>query len=127
MYDIERIKKAEQVLIDNGIEPDEAEIVLQAIGYVLLDEELYPDKVEFVSYNGKFPCLCCGILVLRINGEEVTFPKYSLVSGGKCLSDNEVKKGDWEVNVPERFSHLKKEIEACVNANIPHGCCGGCN
>ena len=35
------IRKAEQVLIDNGIEPDEASIVLQAIGYVLLGEELY--------------------------------------------------------------------------------------
>lgn len=41
MIDKEKIKKAEQVLIDNGIEPDEVEIVLQAIGYVLLDEELY--------------------------------------------------------------------------------------
>lgn len=38
----EQIRKAEQILIDNGIEDDEAETVLQAIGYVLLDEELYP-------------------------------------------------------------------------------------
>lgn len=36
-------KRAEQVLIDNGIEPDEAPVVLQAIGYVLMDEELYPE------------------------------------------------------------------------------------
>ena len=34
--------KAEQCLIDNGIEPDEAPVVLQALGYILLDEELYP-------------------------------------------------------------------------------------
>lgn len=40
----EVIRKAEQVLIDNGIEADEAETVLQAIGYVLLDEELYPEN-----------------------------------------------------------------------------------
>lgn len=39
----EQIKKAEQVLIDNGIEPDEAATVLQAIGYTLLEEELYPE------------------------------------------------------------------------------------
>ena len=38
-----KIKAAEQVLIDNGIEPDEADTVLQAIGYVLLDTELYDD------------------------------------------------------------------------------------
>ena len=40
----ERISKAEQCLIDNGIEPDEAPIVLQALGYILLDEELYPEE-----------------------------------------------------------------------------------
>lgn len=37
------IKDAEQVLIDNGIDEDEAEVVLHAIGYVLLDVELYND------------------------------------------------------------------------------------
>ena len=35
---------AEQVLVDNGIEADEAGIVLQAIGYALLDTELYPEE-----------------------------------------------------------------------------------
>ena len=39
----ESIKGAEQVLIDNGIEPDEAWIVLQAVGYALIGEELYPE------------------------------------------------------------------------------------
>lgn len=38
-----KIIKAEQVLIDNGIDPEEAPTVLQAIGYVLLDAEFYPD------------------------------------------------------------------------------------
>lgn len=37
------IKKAERILVDNGIEPDEAYIVLQAVGYALLDIELYPE------------------------------------------------------------------------------------
>lgn len=45
-YFYEARKRAEQVLIDNGIEPDEAPIVLQAIGYVLLDTELYPEEEE---------------------------------------------------------------------------------
>lgn len=35
------IYNAEQVLIDNGIDPEEARTVLQAIGYALLNEELY--------------------------------------------------------------------------------------
>lgn len=36
--------KAEKVLRDNGIDRDECNTVLQALGYVLLDEELYPDE-----------------------------------------------------------------------------------
>ena len=35
--------QAEKRLIDNGIESDEAAVVLQALGYILLDEELYPE------------------------------------------------------------------------------------
>jgi hypothetical protein len=40
---LEKIKAAEQILIDNGIEEEEAGTVLQAIGYALLDTELYPE------------------------------------------------------------------------------------
>lgn len=40
----EQKEKAKQILVDNGVEEDEAEIVLQAIGYALIDTELYPDK-----------------------------------------------------------------------------------
>lgn len=39
----DKINKTLQVLIDNGIDEDEAEIVLQAIGYTLLDKELFPE------------------------------------------------------------------------------------
>jgi hypothetical protein len=39
--DKEDIKRAEQVLIDNGIDADEVDIVLQAVGYTLLNTELY--------------------------------------------------------------------------------------
>lgn len=39
------IERCEQVLVDNGIDEDEADTVLQAIGYVLLDTELYPEEV----------------------------------------------------------------------------------
>lgn len=37
------IRRAEKVLSDNGIQADEVAVVLQAIGYVLLDTELYPE------------------------------------------------------------------------------------
>jgi len=35
-----------KVLTDNGIEADEATTVLQAIGYTLLDTELFPEQEE---------------------------------------------------------------------------------
>jgi hypothetical protein len=42
--DKKNIVATEQVLIDNGIEEDEASTVLQAVGYSLLNTELYPDE-----------------------------------------------------------------------------------
>lgn len=36
------VKAAEKVLADNGIEEDETQSVLQAVGYALADVELYP-------------------------------------------------------------------------------------
>lgn len=38
------LESAEKILVDNGIEEDEASTMLQAIGYALLDTELYPEK-----------------------------------------------------------------------------------
>ena len=39
----EQRRKAEQVLIDSGIDTAEADAVLQAVGYALLNKDLYPD------------------------------------------------------------------------------------
>lgn len=39
-----RIHKAKQCLMDNGLDEDDAHSVLQAIGYILLDEELFPES-----------------------------------------------------------------------------------
>lgn len=39
-----QVNAAMQVLIDNGIEEDEAATVLQALGYVLLNTELFPEE-----------------------------------------------------------------------------------
>ena len=38
------IDRACQVLIDNGIEPEEADTVLQAVCYALLDFEIFPEN-----------------------------------------------------------------------------------
>ena len=53
--------------------------------------------VEFVSYNGKFPNLCRGTLVIKVNGEEISLENY-LISGGQCWFDKDradhVESGD---------------------------------
>ena len=38
------VAAAEKVLVDNGIEEDEASTVLQAVGYALAGIELYPEN-----------------------------------------------------------------------------------
>lgn len=40
----DEIKESEKMLVQNGIEKDEASTVLQALGYVLLDTELYSER-----------------------------------------------------------------------------------
>lgn len=87
--------------------------------------------VEFVSYDGAYPNLCTGQLVLKINGQVREFSRHCLQSGGTVWFDN-----DWNAHIetdaglstppPEDLEPLRKEIEECINENIPHGCCGGC-
>lgn len=86
--------------------------------------------VEFVSYDGAYPNLCSGILVLKINGVERKL-SHCLSSGGSVWFDGDwdehVESGAWSVyDLPEDLKPLRKEIEECVNENIPYGCCGGC-
>ena len=40
-----QLDKALQCLVDNGIDEDDAYEVLKALGYILLDEELFPDAM----------------------------------------------------------------------------------
>lgn len=86
--------------------------------------------VEFVSYNGSYPNLCSGTLILRIDGVERTLPPYCMHSGGSVWFDNSwnehVEEGEWTVDVPPELEKYYDEIKSCVNANVPYGCCGGC-
>ena len=88
-------------------------------------------KIEFISYDGGYPNLCRGNLILKINGELVEFNNV-LESGGQVGFDENweeyVVSGDWIVNLslyPE-YEKYEEEITRLVNANVRKGCCGGC-
>ncbi len=105
--------------------------------------------VEFVSYTGKYPNLCSGVLTLRIDGEEVRFGHNYLIidswktdgnydsfwrSGGECgfrnnYSESYIDKGEWYIDVdaiPDIYMKYAREIDDVFNENVPWGCCGGC-
>lgn len=94
--------------------------------------------VEFVSYSGVYPNLCSGTLVLRIDGEEVSFGgsgdyEEFWSPTGQCYFTEDwnpvIKEGGWHVNdsdLPEKYQDYYYEIAAVINNNMPRSCCGGC-
>lgn len=93
-------------------------------------------EIKFVSYDGKYPNLCSGTLVLNVDGEEYSW-KYCLDSGGRIEHDENwnmnIITGPWEVNFDyDNTHHLNFTPEEIgyitylVNKNVEPGCCGGC-
>lgn len=98
-------------------------------------------NIQFVSYDGKYPNLCSGILTLKIDGENKTFGNYKdcdypefWMSGGLCGFRNDfneeiVEQAEWIINkrqLPDELKSSYKEIKELFNKNVPWGCCGGC-
>jgi len=86
-------------------------------------------SVKFISYDGEYPNLCSGTLVLEINGNRHKL-QYALRSGGCVLKDDDwnmwAEQGPWSVNIPKELEEYRYEIEEAVNSNVHEGCCGGC-
>lgn len=87
--------------------------------------------VEFISYDGKYPCLCMGTLTIKVNGKTYWL-NNKMISGGCIMRDGDwnmwSEYGDWEINL-EKYPELepyKEEITQVVNDNVEQGCCGGC-
>lgn len=96
------------------------------------------NHVEFVSYSGRYPNLCSGVLILRIDDEEVSFggsDDYEQFwdTDGQCYFATDWEPilvlGEWHVEcdeLPEQYRKYWQEIQDVMNDNIPRGCCGGC-
>lgn len=88
-------------------------------------------KIEFVSYNGEYPCLCMGTLVIRVDGVEFKLDDVMISGGSVSFSDDWseefVETGDWELKeLPEEIEPFHQQIVDLVNSNVQQGCCGGC-
>ena len=88
-------------------------------------------NIEFIGYDGKYPCLCFGTLKIKVDGKLYCL-NSAMVSGGLVTHDAEwnfdVSSGPWELRLSE-FPELEKykdEITEIVNRNVEWGCCGGC-
>ena len=89
-------------------------------------------QVKFVSYDGAFPNLCSGRLVLSVNGKEYAWERRSgfLNSGGGLNPGYRgTYSGEWEIDyakIPDEIKEFANEIDKCINEKISYGCCGGC-
>lgn len=85
-----------------------------------------------IEYDGKWPNLCSGKLVVTIDGTVWDFKSFCLCSGGEVTSDKDwnftVTQGMWTIyEWPEGFpEELKLAVLEEINNTIDHGCCGGC-
>lgn len=123
---------------------------------MLVNKDTYKvvdNHVKFISYTGKYPNLCRGVLTLEIDGIEFKFghnsskydfksntfkdedpndPNYSSFwsSGGGINPNYEGSySGEWNIDIselPEQFQKYAAEIDEVFNDNVPYGCCGGC-
>ena len=85
-----------------------------------------------IMYDGKFPNLCRGNLLVTVNGVRWHFGSYCLASGGDVWFtkdwEERIEYGPWNVEEwPEDFpEELKREVLERINEEITWGCCGGC-
>lgn len=101
----------------------------------MLINQKHGSSVEFISYTGKYPNLCSGILTLKINGEKFTFGygkcDYDIFwqSGGSCGFNERCSINEWIIDyekLPDKLKEYSTEIDYIFNQNVEHGCCGGC-
>jgi hypothetical protein len=85
-----------------------------------------------IEYNGEYPNLCSGQLIVTIGKKRWKFPSYCLLSGGSVWFDDDwgehVESGEWSVSEwPDRFPEDRKaDVIDAINSSITLGCCGGC-
>ena len=105
---------------------------------MVINEPLHKTgHVKFVSYTGKYPNLCRGVLTLKINDITYTFGSDAECdypdfweSGGACFyKAGQTELEEWLIDcgaLPPSLQEYVYEIDLVFNENVPFGCCGGC-
>lgn len=85
-----------------------------------------------IEYDAPDCALCCGNLVVFVNGIRYDFG-HALCSGGSVWFDDDwcdhVETGPWSIFWPKNFpeqADLRQQVYDAVNEQIEWGCCGGC-
>ena len=86
-----------------------------------------------IKYDGRYPNLCSGQLIVYIGTKKYEFPDYCLSSSGSAgvdmsTMDDYCTTGDWTITEwPKKFpENLKGAVTDAVNEQVRQGCCGGC-
>ena len=85
-----------------------------------------------IIYDGAYPNLCRGKLVVVIDGDVWNFPEYCMDPGGIVDFTDEwdeiVETGPWSISSwPHLFpEELKDDVVDAVNSQVDWGNCGGC-
>lgn len=97
-------------------------------------------KIKFISYDGEYPRLCYGKLIVEIDGKKIVFgnensdyPRF-WDSGGSVSFDKDwnacVSRGDWMLDYDEKKfpfdEDTMEQLITVMNENVQLGCCGGC-
>jgi hypothetical protein len=106
--------------------------VFNSIG---IPQEYWNREINFISYDGRYPNLCSGVLTFSIDGEERKTTKSALRSGGNAGNWQDdfagAFSGDWSLREDDpAFADFTQQdfdfLTAEVNAHVERGCCGGC-
>ena len=85
-----------------------------------------------IEYDGAYPNLCSGHLIVWVDRKKWDFGDHCLSSGGSVSFDEScsehVDSGKWKINTrPDKFpGNMKSYVISKINSEIRHGCCGGC-
>lgn len=102
-------------------------------------------KIEFASHSGTYPALCCGRLVVKVDGKEISFesaagadadyPAFWASGGSTGFVDRVdwepvVTEGEWQLEAcrksyPEKTRGLLPKLLDVMNESVRHGRCGG--